>query len=49
LVNTADTWPMPHSSGNPGTRGPIYPMTDWLTNSEVNFPGIDEYPDVADF
>jgi ribonuclease Z len=49
LVNTEDTWPLPHSSGNPGTRGQLYPMSDWLTDSEVKFPGIDEYPDVKDF
>jgi ribonuclease Z len=49
LVNTEDTWPLPHSSGNPGTRGQLYPMSDWLSESEVKFPGIDEYPDVEDF
>lgn len=49
LINTKDTWPLPHSSGNPGTRGPTYPMSKWLSDSEVIFPGIDEYPDVPEF
>ncbi len=48
LVNTRDTWPTPQKKGDPGTRGKLTPMTDWLKATEVRFPGIDEYPDVAD-
>lgn len=46
VINTRDTWPKPESSGNPGTRGKATPLSDWLVEGSVGFPGIDEYPDV---
>ena len=46
LINTRDTWPKPEEDRKPGTRGKSYPMSDWIKEGELRFPGIDEYPDV---
>ncbi len=50
VINTQDTWPQRGQSGKTGTvvgGGP--PMSDWLAEAAVTFPGIDEYPDVPHF
>lgn len=49
VINTRDTWPHPESSGNPGTRGEITPLSDFVKGGEIKYPGIDEYPDVPEF
>lgn len=46
VINTRDTWPKPEEDPKEGTRGKSYGMSEWLKEGEVNFPGIDEYPDV---
>lgn len=46
VINTRDTWPKPEKSRKKGTRGKTTPMSKWLKDGEVKFPGIDEYPDV---
>ena len=45
LVNTADTWPHPEKNRKPGTRGKATPMSDWLAEGRVAFPGVDEFPE----
>ena len=47
LINTRDTWPKPEEEGKPGTRAKSYPVSDWVKEGEVRFPGIDEYPKVS--
>lgn len=50
VINTQDTWPHGEHSGKAGTivgGGP--PMSDWLRQAAVSFPGVDEYPDVPHF
>ena len=50
VINTQDTWPHGEHSGKVGTiigDGP--PMSTWLREAAVSFPGIDEYPDVPHF
>ena len=46
LVNTTDTWPQPQENRKPGTRGKVTPMSAWLVEGRVTFPGVDEYPDM---
>ncbi len=48
VINTPDTWPHPEQSDKTGTPDPSksYPMSNWLLDAAVSFPGIDEYPDV---
>jgi ribonuclease Z len=46
VYNTPDTWPKRPDDQKEGTRREATPMSDWLREGEVTFPGIDEYPDV---
>ena len=45
LVNTQDTWPQPEENRKQGTRGKATPMSEWLADGRVSFPGVDEYPE----
>lgn len=47
VINTPDTWPKPEKERKQGTRAKSqYPMSNWLKEGKVKFPGIDEYPEV---